>query len=514
MRTKQKNKLLRFGLLCATSGLLLTGCAVGPDYHPPQMQMPDAFVGVAGGKAKKGNVVMVAQWWKTLNDETLNALIDKAIKANPELGIALDHVQQAREQEAVVLGHALPLAGASAGGAGGTGSDLARGRVSQALISGQNLDGFSHVNEIYGFDAGWELDLFGKYRREFEAAGYDEEAAEAARNNVLITIVADIVRTYADMRGLQMQQAVLEKNIEAAQRYVYFVKQRYDRGITNGLDLNIAMREQAGLEARRAPLMAQVKATQYTIAVLCGEFPENMVTELSKPGQIPPLPPELSTGVPLDLLRNRPDIREAERSLASATAHVGVAVADLFPHFSLTGGAGEQAYGLGLHPGQHSFIWSFGPSASMPLLDFGALDAAVHVADFQAHAQLQQYKQTVLNAVREADIAASDYAAQQERLKNLETALKASQQAVSIAAQRFDRGLTDSLNVIDAQRQQYDLEQQYVIAQQTAAERFVDLYKALGSGWEQYQKLPDVPTPLPAVIAALKRTVSSGDVGK
>ena len=180
-----------------------------------------------------------------LNDDTLNGLIDKAIKGNPQLEIALMHVQEAREQEAVVLGTALPELEASAGGGNGTGSDLARGRVSQTLASGENTNGLTHVNQIYGFDAGWELDLFGQYRREAEAARYDRQAAEAARENVILTIIADVVRSYVDMRGLQMQLSVLDKNIDVAKQYTDFVQKRYDRGITNGLDLTLAQREKA-----------------------------------------------------------------------------------------------------------------------------------------------------------------------------------------------------------------------------------------------------------------------------
>jgi outer membrane protein TolC len=193
---------------------------------------------------------------------------------------------------------------------------------------------------------------------------------------------------------------------------------------------------------------------------------------------------------------------------------VGVATANLFPHFALTGGAGYQGQGLGVTPDMQSFIWSVGPSVNWSILDFGTLDALVNIADLNTHAMLMNYKRSVLNAVKEVDTAASSYAAQQDRLKNLHKALDASQQAVSIASQRFDRGLTDSLNVIDAQRQQFELEQQYVIAQQSAAEQFIVLYKALGGGWEQYQKIPPIRQPLPAVIAALRRSVETSDVTK
>jgi NodT family efflux transporter outer membrane factor (OMF) lipoprotein len=309
------------------------------------------------------------------------------------------------------------------------------------------------------------------------------------------------------MRGLQMQLVVLKQNVAVADQYVAFVTSRYNLGIINGLDVTLAQRQLATLEAEVAPLNSQVEVAQYIIAIYCGEFPESMIHELSTPGQIPQVPEKLDTGLPLDLLRRRPDINEAERQLAGATARVGVATANLFPHVAITGGAGYQAQGLGVTPSRKDFIWSAGPAASVPLLDFGTLDALVNIADYNTHALLMNYKQTVLGAVEEVDSAASAYVAQQDRLNHLRTALDAGQQSVSLATQRFDRGLIDSLNVIDAQRQEFQLEQDYVAAQQTAADEFIALYKALGGGWEDYQKLPNIRRPLPAVIAALVRSV-------
>jgi outer membrane protein TolC len=220
---------------------------------------------------------------------------------------------------------------------------------------------------------------------------------------------------------------------------------------------------------------------------------------------IPALPGRIRAGLPIDLLRRRPDIAEAERQLASATALIGVATADLFPQVAVTGGVGQQAQGLGVTPLVVSPIWSVGPAVAAPLLDFGRLDAVVEKADFRTRELLFNYKQTVLNAVREVDTAIDAYAAQQSRLRHLADALAAARRALSLATERFDRGLTDSLNVIDAQRQEYELEQQYISAQESAAAQFVTLYKSLGGGWEDYQFFPPIPPPLPAVAAAFKR---------
>jgi NodT family efflux transporter outer membrane factor (OMF) lipoprotein len=481
----------------------LASCAVGPDYHPPEPPMPESFV-AAASRANIRQAAVAAKWWRTLHDRELDSLIDRAIASSPTLEIALNRLQQARAQEAVVIGAALPAAEASAGGGRGTGSDLARGRASQTLVSAENGASLTQVTNLAGFDAAWEIDVFGKFRRAIEAAQYDVDAAIAARNMVLISLVADVTRAYLDLRALQMQLAVLRKDIEVAQKYVDFVQERYNRGITNELDVTLAQRELAQLQAQVAPLIARIDAARYAIAVLLGEFPENLGRELARPGMLPALPARIRSGLPIDLLRRRPDIVEAERRLASATALVGVATADLFPAVALTASIGQQAQGLGVTPLIINPIWSVGPALAAPLLDFGRLDAVVEKADFRSRELLFNYKQTVLNAVREVDTAVDAYAAQQDRLRHLGDALTAARRAVTLATERFDRGLTDSLNVIDAQRQEYEIEQQYVAAQESAAAQLVTLFKSLGSGWEDYQVFPPIPPPLPAIAAAFK----------
>jgi NodT family efflux transporter outer membrane factor (OMF) lipoprotein len=291
----------------------------------------------------------------------------------------LDRLQQARAQEAVVIGAALPAVEGTEGGGWGTGADL--GRASQALVSAENGTGVSQINNLAGFAAAWEIDVFGKFRRAIEAAQYDVEAAVAARNVVLISLIADVTRAYLDLRALQMSLAVLRKNIEVAQKYVDFVHERYNRGITNELDVTLAERELAQLQAQVAPLIAQISAARYVIAVLIGEFPENLGKELTKPGMLPALPARIRPGLPIGLLRRRPDIAEAERQLAGATALIGVATADLFPRVAVVASAGnEQALGgVPINP-----IWSVGPAVAAPLLDFGRLDAIVGKADFRA----------------------------------------------------------------------------------------------------------------------------------
>src|SRR5579883_531789 len=500
--------------LLLAAGACLAGCTVGPDYKTPATPVPPAFVAAAAEPAKAVKPsIDLANWWHSFNDPELDSLVKRAIASSLDIEIALTRLQEARTAEAVVFGQALPFADVSAGAGKGTGTNSTRGRVAPPLNAATNTTGLKEITHVVGFDAGWELDLFGKYRRAMEAAKYDAQAAAEARNAVLIAVVADVVQGYMDLRGLQMRLAVARQNVELARRTLEVVETRFNRGLTNELDLALARRQYATLRANLAPLLAQSNAAQYAIAVLLGKFPEDLSNELAAPGVIPPLPQEIEAGLPLDLLRRRPDIREAERELAAETARIGVATADLFPRLSLTGGAGFQGQGLGKNPVTNSFIWSLGPSAYWPFLDFGTLDALVDIQDLRTHERLVGYKQTVLAAVESVDSAIANYRAQADRLLRLGDALVASQRAVTLASERYERGLTDFLNVLDAQRQEYDLEDQYAVAQQAAADQFVALYKGLGGGWEQFQTTPPIRQPQPAILAAFRRLLAPSQDG-
>ena len=501
--------------------ILLWGCAVGPDYKAPDTAMPGAFTEAksfleslvepaqpvpvpAKPKTPNDSAVAMAKWWQSLGDPELNTLVERAVAGNLDLEIALARLQEARTAERVAIGLALPSASLAGAAGRGTGSDTTRGRVPSTLTSATTTKGLSQINQVVGIEAGWEVDLFGKYRRAIEAAGYEAEAAGAARNAVLIAVIGDTVRAYVDLRALQTRLAILRRNIDTEAHTVDVVKQRFERGLTNELDLALAQRQLASLQATVAPLVARIDAAKETIAVLLGRMPRELAAELDKPALIPALPERIAPGLPLDLLRRRPDIRERERILAAATARIGVATADLFPHLVLIGAGGEQGQGLGVSPNIAQSIWSAGPGAYWNVLDFGTLDAQVEIADYQRQEQLASYRQTVLDAVREVDADIADFTAQQDRLRELGKALTASQESVSLAQERYDRGLTDFLNVLDAERQEYGLEDKYAEAEQAAADDFAALYKALGGGWENYQAIPPIREPQPAILAAFR----------
>jgi NodT family efflux transporter outer membrane factor (OMF) lipoprotein len=496
------------GCAIVLSGLL-AGCAVGPDYQPPDSALPVAFLTQPAIKepASGGASPDRWQWWRTLRDPQLNTLIERALQNNLDLKIALDRLQQARLQLVVIGSQALPELNGSAGGAVGTGSDETKGRASQTLRSADNATGFKSVNQIGGLDAEWEIDVFGKIARRVESQTYTAEALKEARDWVYVVIAADVSRLYLDLRARQDRLQILNREIEAARKVLDLAQTRLDRGLTNELDVTLAKRQVATLEADVAPLKALIASNGYAIAVLLGEYPEALARDLQRTSAVPRLPDRAPVGLPVDLLRRRPDIREAERFLAAAVADVGARTADLFPSLVLTAAGGAQGgprSGSGI---PITWIGSLGPSINAPILDFGALDASIEIADYRAHELATVYKQTILVAVQQVDEANATYRGYRLSLRSLDTAIDAARQATKVATERYDRGLTDFLNVLDAERQQFALEQQRAEVVRLAGDSFVTLYKALGGGWPPNEIIPPIRHPDPAVIAAVKRAI-------
>jgi len=497
-------------LLVAGAFIWLAGCAVGPDYEFPPVAVPKLFgtASLAAAVPKAPVATDFVRWWQTLHDRHLNTLIAQAIASNPDIEIALTRVQEARTQEVVVIGAMLPTVGGSGTVATGTGTDLTKGRAAQSIRAGDSASGLKSISRMAGFDAGWELDLFGKYRRELEAAIDDADAQTDLRNTVLITVVADVARYYLQIRGLQLRLEIARNDIATAQRTVDLLVTRFDRGLSNELDLTLARSQLAVQQARVPELTAGISAAESQLAVLIGTYAADIDREITPSGKFPTLPTRLAAGVPVDLLRRRPDVRAAERELAEATARIGMATADLFPTVALTAGFGTQG---GTQTGTaapiHGPIWSFGPGAYWPLLDFGRLDALVNIQEMRTHEQLVRYKKTIVAAVEEVDQGIKQYKFDLARQKAIDVALAASRRAVDLAMERFERGVTDFLYVLETQRQNYVLEDQDSVAQANVELQYVAFYKALGGGWELYDTLPPIPEPQPALVASVRRLV-------
>lgn len=499
-------QLMVFGVMV---GLGMAGCAVGPNYKAPRAPLPTAYdtgpsAPAATTRPATQPVVRpidLARWWQSLDDPELDSLVERAIRSNLDLKIALNRLQEARAEEYVVSGGTMPLVDLAGAAARSTGNDSTRGRIPGPIHSGANTAGLQEITHVVGFDAGWELDLFGRFRREVEATRADTQAAAEARNVVLISLISDVARAYADTRALQLRLAVARENIRAQEQTDAFVRARRKQGLANDLEVALADRQLATVRSLVAPLEASIAQSQRRLAVLLGMLPQDLYAELQRPAHLPAAPERIEPGLPVELLRRRPDVRQAERELAASTARIGVATASLFPRVALTGAYGFQGQGLGRTPVENKMIWSLGPQAYWPLLDFGTLDAVIEVQDFRTRELLYDYRRTVLQAVEEVDNAISNYTAERDRLEQLGLALQASRRAVDLATQRYERGLTDFLNVLDAQRQLYELQDQEAVAQEAVLVQFIALYKALGGGWEKYQSVPDIRHPLPAVLA-------------
>ena len=488
---------------------LLAGCAVGPDYQTPDGALPAAFLRQAAvtEPGSGGASPDLWQWWRTLHDPRLNDLIERALQNNLDLKIALDRLQRARLQLVVIGSQALPELNGSAGGGVGTGPDETKGRASEPLRAGDNTAGRRSITEIGGLDAEWEIDVFGKIARRVEAQTYTAEALKEARDWVYVVIAADVSRLYFDLRARQDRLQILNRDIEAARKILDLAQTRLDRGLTNELDVTLAKRQVATLEADVEPLKALIASNSYAIAVLVGEYPEALARDLQRTASVPRLPARAPVGLPVDLLRRRPDIREAERFLAAAVADVGARTADLFPSLVLTAGGGAQGGPRSGSAIPITWIGSLGPSLDAPILDFGALDAKIEIADYRAHELAIAYKQTILVAVQQVDEANVTYRGFRASLRSLDSAIDAARQATKVATERYDRGLTDFLNVLDAEREQFALEQQRAEVIRLAGDSFVSLYKALGGGWPPNAIIPPIRHPDPAAIAAVKRLI-------
>jgi NodT family efflux transporter outer membrane factor (OMF) lipoprotein len=488
----------------------ITGCTVGPDYHSPKMKLPQSFTvapttqpttAIATTQPAQ-QPVDLSRWWESLNDPQLNSLIDRAIAANLDLRIAVNRLQEAREIEAVTTGESLPDAEFSAGAGRGTGTNSTKGRVSPPLNAATNTTGLHEITQVLGFDASWEVDLFGQLRRQAQAVAADTQAAAEFRNQVLVTLIADVARNYIDMRSLQVRVDLTRQSIAVQQRTADFARVRYQRGLANELDAVLAERELATAQSTLAPFEAQLAESKRAIAVLLGEFPEQLDAELHAAQPMPTPPDEVASGLPGELLRRRPDIRQSEAQLIAANARIGVETANLYPQLLLTAGGGVQGQGLGREPITWSGIWSAGPAVRWSLLDFGTTDAAIAAQDFRTREMLDQYRKTVITAVEEVDNALTNYNAQRSRLADLSRALHAADRAFTLANQRYDRGLTDFLNVLDAQRQLFALQDQYAVSEDATVTQFIAVCKSLGGGWEDQTRTAPLPTLRPAILAA------------
>jgi multidrug efflux system outer membrane protein len=485
---RRKSRLgLGLAFLCLITA---SGCAVGPDYRPPETKVPETWDGQAvvtpahPSQTTTAPVTLVA-WWNAFNDPSLSSLVEMAVRANLDLRQAEARIRQARASRGVAVAPLFPQADASAQYQKSQGSSEAAGGGAIATAPG--------IRELFqvGLDASWEIDIFGGTRRSIEAATADLKAAVEDRRDVLITLVGDVGTNYFNLRGFQQQVAIARKNLEAQKKTAGIIHKRFDAGFVSRLDVANADAQVATTEAQIPLLESSARAAIYRLGVLLGQQPAFLEKDLAIISPIPTTPPQIPVGLPSDLVRRRPDIRRAEARLHAATARIGVATADFFPKFNLTGSAGASANDLTrIGNLSTSKFWSFGPSISWPIFAGGRIYWNIKLQDALQEEALAAYEKTVLTALQDVETALVAYAKEQEHYRSLTEAVASNRQAVDLSMKLYLAGKTDFLNVLTAQRSLYINEDALTQSSRTLATNLIALYKALGGGWEKSNSLP------------------------
>ncbi len=504
----QKRGKLGSNVVLSALSLALSGCMVGLDYNTPKTNAPAHFG--EGASTQPATVpadsqIDLTHWWKTFNDPELDSLIQRAVKNNNTLLQAEMRVRQARAQLGVEWGTEFPTLSADGSVTRKQQSKTlgtANGGVSSGTAGTSAASVGRRSNVFSGsFDSSWEIDVFGGNRRAIESAGYDLEAQVDARRYALVTLTSDVAEDYTLLRGYQAQLKLTKDNAKSEQDTLELTKSRFNAGLVSDLDVAQAQASVATTVAQEPTLEIEIKQEMHAISILLGEEPMALVAELTVEKPIPVVPAEIPVGLPSDLLRRRPDVRQSERLLAESTANIGVAVANLFPKFSLTGSLGQESSRLGLIARDASNVWSIGPSMSWQLLDFNQLRSEVRVTNAEQQEALYSYRQTVLQSFGEVEDALVAYAQDQVRGKALNDEVLADQRAVDLSTQLYQRGLGDFLNVLTAERSLYTAQSDLSVSQSSVATDLVALYKALGGGWnekdeENFKKFEDPKIPV------------------
>lgn len=459
--------------------LLLTGCAaVGPDYVPPEVEAPQEWkASLQEGVRPETDPDTLAAWWSVLNDPMLTDLIREALHGNLDLKQARARIREARARRSINRASLFPVLD----GAG------AYNRFQQSENSGDVRT--RDVYDVYavGFDAGWEVDIFGGVRRAVEAADANVEAREADLRDVWVSLAAEVAFNYVEARTYQARLRVAETNLTAQQKTYDLAKSRFKAGLSNELAVNQARYNLEDTRSQIPTLRTNLEQTRNRLAVLIGKEPGSVHGLLEEPRPIPVNPPTVAVGVPAEALRRRPDVRSAERRLAAQTARIGAATADLYPKFRLSGSIGLESLTPGNLFEAASKIWSFGPSFSWRLFDAGAIRGNIEVQTALQEQALLAYESTVLTALEEVENAMTAYMQEQLRRVSLLEAAQAARQAVHLSEQQFKAGLIDFTSVLDAQRSQLSFQEQLAQSEGRVSANLITLYKALGGGWSPLQ---------------------------
>jgi multidrug efflux system outer membrane protein len=472
------------------AALLLSACTeVGPDYHQPDVATPPSFAQENGPlSVPDSSEADLTRWWSALHDAELDSLISRALTANLDLQAAASRVREAREEIVVADAALQPNVSATADTA-----QLHSGRNFLSLLSGssgaaapgapKSSGGTSTSLYALGFDATWEIDVFGGAHRGIEAAEAGAEAARWEMRDGEVTLTAEIATDYIALRAAQARLAILQGELKSQNATLDLIAARAKGGFVTQLDVNQQSALSATTEAQIPTLEADARTMEHAIAVLLAADPNALVDELDKTAPMPEIPASLPVGLPSDLLRRRPDVREAERKMAEATANEGVAVSKLYPTFNLIGAVNLASNSLGSLFNTTSLNEVGVGMVSWPIFHGGEAHANIRAKEEEEQQDYLAYQKAVLAAVQDSEDALVRYAAEQRRYLALGKALARDQSSTTIALQQYQAGLTNYVNVLTAQSNELQVNDQLAQSKQALAADLASLYKALGGGW-------------------------------
>jgi outer membrane protein, multidrug efflux system len=476
-------------LLLVTLALMPLGCAVGPNFKKPQAPIPARWSAAAASNAVNSDPATVVNWWSTFQEPTLSALIERSTESNLDLRAAVLRITEARAQKDVANAAFFPTASANA--------SFTRQRLSETTTTGAVFTKFGAAtpglpsvnfpnpyNQFQlGASASWEPDLFGRVRRSVEAANADLQASVEDQHAVLVSLCADVARNYVELRGAQLRMEVTRRSLATQKELYELTKQRQAVGLTTDLDVANAGAQVDSTQALVPQIERDLTQDINQLSLLMGRAPDSLRPELESAQPVPQVPPLLPVGLPADLARRRPDIRQSEAKLHAATARIGVAVGDLFPRLTLTASGGTQSQSASDLLKWASRFGSIGPTFEVPIFD-GSRWATVRLQSVRAQEAALDYERTVLAALHEVENALAAYKSDRERGVALASAVAQSRDALELARARYSSGVANFIDVLDAERslQQNEL----ALATNTTAisTDLVAIYRALGGGWQ------------------------------
>lgn len=475
------------------------GCVVGPDYHRPALDVP-AHWSEAPESATSSRPAQ-APWWLSFNDTELNSLIERAVQGNLDIQGAEARMRAARANLDIASALRLPTFSATGSYTRGRESENVPGSTSASGGPPSALDATKSENLFHaGFDARWELDLFGSVHRSTELADANYQGSLHDRSGVVLSLLAEVTRHYIALRTTQQALAITRTSLLAQQDSLHLIKVRYRSGMATDLDVASAESQVDAIAARIPALENATELSLHRLGILLGLAPGELAEELRAPGPIPTAPASLPLGMPSDLLRQRPDILRAERQLAAATARIGIATTDLYPKFSLLGALGLESRSGSDFFNAGSRYWSIGPSITWPIFQRGRIVANIEVRDAEQQEALINYRKTILLAYEEVENAIATFRNESTHRRSLSKTVDSDERAAALSTALYKSGLTDFRNVLIAQQTLFQSRIDLVRSDATVATAWVALHKALGGGFEpepdttrpnsHYQPLP------------------------